>query len=114
MPMIDDAIAIFEHRSEMYFDGAVQAVHKGNANLGADLSKEARINKKVVEWLRELKQLREERPHGKWERHYSRPGVYADLFWHCSNCGYKSSNDYAYRYYKYCPGCGCRMGEDDE
>lgn len=80
-----------------------------------DMSRDA-INKAVDnlcdtnpfnnEWLKELKQLREERPHGKWERHYSRPGVYADLFWHCSNCGYKCREDYANIYYKYCPNCG--------
>lgn len=56
----------------------------------------------------------EERPLGKWERHYTRPGVYADLFWHCSNCGYKSSNDYADRYFKYCPNCGAKMAESEE
>lgn len=56
----------------------------------------------------------EERPLGKWQRHYTRPGVYADLFWHCSNCGYKSSNDYADRYFKYCPGCGAKMVQPQE
>jgi len=66
----------------------------------------ANIHRQIDEYLKELKQLlREERPHGKWERHYSRPGVYADLFWHCSNCGYKCREDNANIYYKYCPNC---------
>lgn len=51
---------------------------------------------------------------GKWERHYSRFNVYADLFWHCSVCGYKNSNDYANRYHKYCPNCGAKMVEPQE
>lgn len=46
---------------------------------------------------------------GKWERHYSRPNVYADLYWHCSACGYKTDDQYAYRYHKFCPHCGARM-----
>ena len=48
---------------------------------------------------------------GKWERHYSRPNVYADLLWHCSECGYRNSEDYAPVYHHYCPNCGARMEE---
>lgn len=48
---------------------------------------------------------------GKWERHYSRPNVYADLFWHCSECGYKNDENYAPVYHHYCPNCGARMEE---
>jgi len=50
-----------------------------------------------------------ETKHGHWERHYSRPNVFADLYWHCSNCGFKSDNQFAYRYYHYCPNCGAKM-----
>lgn len=49
-----------------------------------------------------------ERKKGKWERHYSRPNVYKDLCWHCSECGYKSSNNWADKW-NYCPNCGCEM-----
>ena len=48
---------------------------------------------------------------GKWERHYSRPNVYADLFWHCSECGYKNDENYAPVYHHFCPNCGAKMGE---
>ena len=48
---------------------------------------------------------------GKWERHYSRPNVYADLFWHCSECGYKNDENYAPVYHHFCPNCGARMEE---
>jgi rubrerythrin len=106
MSMIDDAIALYERRSAEDFGCCVEAVHADLISTGKALSKSARQNKQVAEWLKELKQLREERPHGKWERHYSRPGVYADLFWHCSNCGYKCKEDYANKYYKFCPNCG--------
>ena len=52
---------------------------------------------------------------GRWERHYSRPGVYADLYWHCSKCGYKTDYQYANVYHHYCPNCGADMrGEQDE
>ena len=47
--------------------------------------------------------------HGKWQRNFSRPNVFADLFWHCSNCGYKASYTYADIYYNYCPNCGADM-----
>lgn len=46
---------------------------------------------------------------GKWERHYTRPNVYADLFWHCSACGYKHTFEYS----KYCPNCGAQMKDGD-
>lgn len=45
---------------------------------------------------------------GKWERHYSRPNVYADLFWHCSECGYRSSDNWADKF-NFCPHCGANM-----
>lgn len=51
---------------------------------------------------------------GKWERHYSRSNVYADLFWHCSECGYKNDENYAPVYHHFCPSCGARMEESDE
>lgn len=55
-----------------------------------------------------------ERKHGKWERHFSRPCVYADLFWHCSVCGYKNAENFANTDHHFCPNCGADMrgGED--
>lgn len=50
--------------------------------------------------------------HAKWERHYTRPNVYADLFWHCSNCNFKTMSANADKYYKYCPNCGARMDKE--
>lgn len=51
----------------------------------------------------------QERKKGRWVRHYTRPNVYADLFWHCSVCGYKNENNYAHIYHKFCPNCGAHM-----
>lgn len=45
---------------------------------------------------------------GKWERHFYRPNVYADLYWHCSACGGKQADSWADKY-KFCPDCGARM-----
>lgn len=50
-----------------------------------------------------------ERKRGKWERNYSRPNVFADLYWHCSACGYKNDNRWANVYHLYCPNCGAKM-----
>ena len=36
-------------------------------------------------------------------RHYSRPGVYADLWLHCEKCGFCVDDRYRY---KHCPECG--------
>lgn len=57
----------------------------------------------------------EERKTGKWERHYTRPNVYADLCWHCSNCGYRTPDNWANKW-KFCPDCGASMqeGEDND
>ena len=54
----------------------------------------------------------EERKTGKWERHYSRPNVYADWFWHCSCCGYKTPDNWANKW-NYCPNCGASMMEGE-
>ena len=53
-----------------------------------------------------------ERKTGTWQRKYSRPGVYADLCWHCSICGGKFSDTYA-NMWKYCPDCGATMEETE-
>ena len=50
---------------------------------------------------------------GRWERHYSRPNVYADLFWHCSACGYKSADSWTDKYYNFCPNCGADMRREE-
>ena len=61
------------------------------------------------EKLRELPPAQPESDRGRWERHYSRPGVYADLYWHCSKCGYKTDYQYANVNHHYCPHCGRKM-----
>lgn len=48
-------------------------------------------------------------PCAKWVRKYSRPNVYADLFWHCSGCDFKTLSMNADKYYHYCPNCGAWM-----
>ena len=63
--------------------------------------------------MRKLPSAEPQRMKGRWERHYSRPNVYADLCWHCSNCGYSSNDSWANKW-KYCPNCGADMrGEQD-
>ena len=54
-----------------------------------------------------------ERKTGKWERHYSRPNVYADLCWHCSVCGYASGDNWANKF-NFCPSCGARLVQEGE
>lgn len=56
-----------------------------------------------------IQALNEQQRTGRWERHYYRPNVYADLYWHCSECGYKNDDQYANVYHKFCPNCGARM-----
>lgn len=66
-----------------------------------------------VEWLIDkMPTIEPEWKKGKWERHYSRPNVYADLYWHCSECGYKNDDQYANIYHKFCPNCGADMRGD--
>ena len=59
--------------------------------------------------LRELPTAQPKSDSGRWERHYSRPGVYADLYWHCSKCGYKTDYQDANVNHHYCPHCGRKM-----
>ena len=63
----------------------------------------------VIETIRDVPTAEPKK--GKWERHYSRPNVYADLFWYCSECGYKNDENYAPVYHHYCPNCGARLTE---
>ena len=94
------------------------------AEVGTDtISRQAAINKILGQppephypsWYAEqIKELPPAEPkRAKWERHYSRPGVFADLCWHCSACGYKSSDGWANKF-NFCPNCGADMrGEQD-
>lgn len=63
----------------------------------------------AIKGLRALPPAQPESDSGRWERHYSRPGVYADLCWHCSKCGYKTDYQYANVNHRYCPNCGRKM-----
>ena len=56
-----------------------------------------------------LEQAKENQSEGKWERHYSRPGVYADLYWWCSCCGEPTGYSDAGIFYRYCPKCGAKL-----
>lgn len=51
----------------------------------------------------------EDKKQGKWERQWSRPGVYANLFWWCSCCKKPTSYQDAGIFYEYCPHCGAEM-----
>ena len=51
--------------------------------------------------------------HGKWERHFTRPNVYADLFYYCSACGNRTTSSDTV-YYKYCPKCGAKMDAEGD
>ena len=83
------------------------------------ISRQAAINKILGQppephypsWYAEqIKELPPAEPkRAKWERHYSRPGVFADLCWHCSACGYKSSDGWANKF-NFCPNCGSYNG----
>lgn len=53
--------------------------------------------------------LKEQEKEGKWERQYSRPGVYANLFWWCSYCKMPTQYQDAGIFYEYCPHCGAKM-----
>ena len=53
--------------------------------------------------------LKEQEKEGKWERQYSRPGVYANLFWWCSYCKRPTQYQNAGIFYEYCPHCGAKM-----
>lgn len=59
---------------------------------------------------RAVSMLKEQEPKaGKWERQYSRPGVYANLFWWCSVCKEPTRYNDAGIFYKYCPRCGAKL-----
>ena len=70
------------------------------------------LSKEKVLLINDLEKLPPAEPKtGKWERHYSRPNVYADLLWHCSECGYRSSDNWADKF-NFCPNCGADMRGD--
>ena len=71
------------------------------AKCGMD---EEQIEEAAIALLKE-----QEAKQGKWERQYSRPGVYANLFWWCSVCGEPTRYNDAGIFYKYCPRCGAKL-----
>lgn len=75
----------------------------------ADTDAEIQAQEDWQQHLEALLNLPTAEKKGKWERHYSRPNVYADLFWHCSECGYKNDENYAPVFHHFCPNCGARM-----
>lgn len=80
---------------------AIDAIDTGNLHRG--------IVEALQNLISELPSAEQKRERGRWERHYSRPNVFADLFWHCSCCGYKNDDQYANVYHKFCPHCGADM-----
>ena len=59
-----------------------------------------------------LELLKEQEPQEtRLVRHYSRPGVYADLWLHCEKCGGKI--DYGPYRPKFCPECGRKVKWND-
>ena len=62
-----------------------------------------------IKCLMSLPPAEPERKQGEWIRQYSKPNVYADLFWHCSQCGFKNEKHDANVYHKFCPNCGAEM-----
>ena len=71
------------------------------------LSEGCCIDEMLYDALAMLKE--QEARKGKWERQYSRPGVYANLFWWCSVCGEPTRYNDAGIFYKYCPHCGAKL-----
>lgn len=74
-----------------------------------DVARVVELMKIFAERIEQLPPEQPESDSGRWERHYSRPGVYADLYWHCSKCGYKTDYQYANVNHRYCPNCGRKM-----
>ena len=101
MPRLIDADALLDFLAIMPID-ADDIFYSGLLNSLEKLAFKSMIDKMpTVDPVR----------HGHWERHFSRPNVYADMFWHCSECGYKNENQWANKYHNYCPCCGAKMDE---
>ena len=89
-----------------------EAIEAADAIIARDKSGNNAVVNAMIAWREYIKHLQPEQPEsdpGRWERHYSRPGVYADLCWHCSKCGYKTDYQYANVNHHYCPNCGRKM-----
>ena len=89
-----------------------EAIEAADAIIARDKSGNNDVVNAMIAWREYIKYLQpaqHESDSGRWERHYSRPGVYADLYWHCSKCGYKTDYQYANVNHRYCPNCGRKM-----
>lgn len=89
-----------------------KAIEAADAIIARDKSGNNDVVNAMIAWREYIKHLQPEQSEsdsGRWERHYSRPGVYADLYWHCSKCGYKTDYQYANVNHRYCPNCGRKM-----
>ena len=94
-----------EYEGKPYY--AIKYEEKGEIIIGFGTYKPEVLSQYLRQYF--LPSAEPERKTGKWCRHYTRPNVYEDLYWHCSACGYKCGEDYANVYYNYCPNCGARM-----
>jgi len=89
------------------------ALLKEQDDLGTELTNAVELIRKKNEQIEKLLKEQEAKQ-GKWERHYSRPGVYADLFWWCSVCGEPTRYNDAGIFYQYCPHCGAKLEPCEE
>lgn len=105
-PTQDDEAAFWKKRAREYEEKIT--------GLVAEQAREVKID--LIQITEEgiiFKKAQQERKTGRWERHYSRPGVYADLAWHCSECGSAFGDAWANKWH-YCPNCGAKMEEGEE
>ena len=116
----DDIIKVIDSVQEVVIDTDTDTISRQQAMEEAkewieavycdhDEIRERMAIKHVINGIKELPPAQPESDSGRWERHYSRPGVYADLYWHCSKCGYKTDYQYANVNHRYCPNCGRKM-----
>ena len=77
-------------------------------NQGIVMSYADALNE-VVEMLDDAHTIEPERKKGKWIRIYSRPNVLRYLGWTCDQCEYRTAEEHAPQWFKFCPNCGAQM-----
>lgn len=76
----------------------------------ANYQKCAERHRQFAEWLKELKQLREQTKTGHWIQTQEKDDAEPFILWECSEC-HKEFRSIVHKVSNYCPNCGVKMVE---
>ena len=105
---LDEAIKHCEEKAEELRRWS--AISRNGSAEEADCLECAREHEQLAEWLKDYKQLKEQRPQGEWIEHTEK--ITLDTYYECSNCKEPWTTIEGTPWQNmmnFCPNCGASM-----